>query len=157
MTKTRKPPVQSTARWPGGGAGNSADAVGRRLGHRSLAGNLDRRLRAGGASKAAPADEGDDDHAFVVSQWTAPGTRRSKYQDWPGSTRPMIPPSFRSRVSSAGTAAAAGFYASALIKGRPVLQAFVVNQVHGVWSKPIEVQGPACGPSPSASPDPDQP
>jgi hypothetical protein len=48
---------------------------------------------------------------------------------------------FSLSCSSAGNCGAAGFYASALIKGRPIQQAFVVNQVHGVWAEPIEVQG----------------
>jgi hypothetical protein len=43
--------------------------------------------------------------------------------------------------SSAGNCGAAGFYASALRKGTPVQQAFAVSQVHGVWTKPIEVPG----------------
>lgn len=96
---------------------------------------------AGGSLEGGASDEDDDDHAFVVSQ--VDGTWH-KAIEVPGLAR--LDKADESAVislscSSAGNCGAAGFYASALIKGRAVQQAFVVNQVHGVWAKPIEVQG----------------
>ncbi|HEY3907982.1 MAG TPA: hypothetical protein VGM14_29020 [Streptosporangiaceae bacterium] len=103
----------------------------------SSAGNCE----AGGSLEGGASDEDDDDHAFVVRQ--VDGTW-NKAIEVPGLAR--LDKADDSAVvslscSSAGNCGAAGFYASALPVSYPVEQAFVVNQVHGVWSKPIEVAG----------------
>jgi hypothetical protein len=103
----------------------------------SSAGNCE----TGGSLEGGASDEDDDDHAFVARQihgtWTnaiaVPGLARLDQAD----DSAVVSLS----CSSAGNCGAVGFYASALRKGTPVQQAFVVNQVHGVWTRPIEVPG----------------
>jgi hypothetical protein len=95
------------------------------------AGNLE-----GGAS-----DQDNDNHAFVVSQVN--GTW-NKAIEVPGLAQ--LDKADNSAVvslscSSAGNCGAAGFYASAIPVSYPLEQAFLVNQVNGVWEKPIEVPG----------------
>lgn len=103
----------------------------------SSPGNCD----AGGDFSGGATNQNDDSHAFVASQ--VHGTW-DKATEIPGLAQ--LDKADQSAVtsiscSSPGNCGAGGFYASVVIQGHPHNQAFVVNQVHGVWTKPIEVPG----------------
>jgi hypothetical protein len=101
------------------------------------AGNCD----AGGSIAGGATSSDDATHAFVVSQ--VHGTW-DKAIEVPGLAR--LDQGDQSVVvsvscSSEGNCGAGGFYTSAHHNGFPILQAFVVTEVHGAWTKPIEVPG----------------
>jgi hypothetical protein len=96
---------------------------------------------AGGDLEGGASDKDDDDHAFVVSQVNGTWNKAIEVPGLAQLDKADDSAVVSISCSSAGNCGVAGFYASALPVSVPREQAFVVNQVHGVWTKPIEVPG----------------